>query len=80
MEADVVCRKPDPDSGLSFDLICSPPFSDPSMPLLGKRDNAIRFAVYTWAEGHRKVPEDSSKPLKLKDFLWNYYGYLAFKD
>ena len=77
MDFDRVCRPQNRDRS---ETICAPPFSDPSMPLFGKRDNAVRFAVYTWGEGHRKVPYDPRKPLKLKDFLWNYYGYLAFRD
>jgi hypothetical protein len=39
----------------------------------------VKFAVYTWAEGHHPVPEDPKKPLRISDFLWNYYGYIAFK-
>jgi hypothetical protein len=41
---------------------------------------AVRFEVYTWAEGHRRVPQNWQIPLKLPYFLWNYYGYLAFKN
>jgi hypothetical protein len=40
----------------------------------------VSFEVYTWAQGHRKVPQNPDIPLKVKDFLWNYYGYLAFKN
>lgn len=77
---DLVCRS-GAETGLDPDLVvCAPPFSDPDMPILGGRDNAVRFAVYTWADGHRRVPEDPRKDLKLKDFLWNYYGFVAFKD
>jgi hypothetical protein len=46
----------------------------------GETADVVSFEVYTWAEGHRHVSEDSTIPLKLRDFLWNYYGYLAFKD
>jgi hypothetical protein len=66
------CRKIDQDGN----VLCSPPLGSMWLPALG----AVRFAVYTWGEGHRKVPNDLRKPLQLKDFLWNYYGYLAFKD
>jgi hypothetical protein len=56
------------------------PYRQPGRtPVLGAL-YAVRFAVYTWAEGHHRVPQDPNKPLKVKDFLWNYYGYLAFKD
>jgi hypothetical protein len=66
------CRPIDQDGN----VLCSPPVGRIFVPFLG----AVRFAVYTWAVGHYKVPYDPRKPLKLKDFLWNYYGYLAFKD
>jgi hypothetical protein len=46
----------------------------------GETADVVSFTVYTWAEGHRSVPQDLSVPLQLKDFLWNYYGYLAFKN
>jgi hypothetical protein len=46
----------------------------------GETADVVSFEVYTWADGHRHVPEDPNVPLKLRDFLWNYYGYLAFKD
>jgi hypothetical protein len=46
----------------------------------GETADVVSFDVYTWADGHRHVPEDPNIPLKLRDFLWNYYGYLAFKD
>jgi hypothetical protein len=42
--------------------------------------HCVKMAVYTWAQGHRKVPELDTNPLEVKDFLWNYYGYLAFKN
>ena len=80
----LICQKPDEDSGLDFDLVCAPPNREVDWGFIGYSDsgdrNEVRFAVYTWAEGHRQVPENPNKPLKLKDFLWNYYGYLAFKD
>jgi hypothetical protein len=41
---------------------------------------AVRFEAYTWGEGHRRVPQDWQVPLKVKDFLFNYYGYIAFKN
>jgi hypothetical protein len=69
-----------PELGCKSDPLCAPPFSDPHMPIFGEVVNAVRFAVYTWVEGHRPVPEDPRKPLTIKDFLWNYYGYLAFRD
>jgi hypothetical protein len=34
--------------------------------------------VYSWGE-EQSVPQDAKIPLKLPDFLLNYYGYLAFK-
>jgi hypothetical protein len=71
---DIGCKKPESDP------LCGPPYSDPNMPMIGKSINAVRFAVFTWADGHRQVPEDPRKPLKIKDFEWNYYGFLAFKD
>jgi hypothetical protein len=43
----------------------------------------VKAAVYTWAEGHHTIPEKGVGPgkhLLLSDFLWNYYGYIAFKD
>jgi hypothetical protein len=42
----------------------------------------VKTTVYTWAEGHHHIPENGVGPGKhlfLSDFLWNYYGYLAFK-
>jgi hypothetical protein len=66
------CRKIDQDDN----VLCSPHYLG---GLWVPEYGAVRFAVYTWSEGHYKVPHDPKKPLKLKDFLWNYYGYLAFK-
>jgi hypothetical protein len=37
----------------------------------------VSFQVYTWGEGHRKVPESGS--LSIEHFLWNYFGYVACK-
>jgi hypothetical protein len=37
----------------------------------------VSFQVYTWGEGHRKVPESGS--LSIKHFLWNYYENVACK-
>jgi hypothetical protein len=66
------CRKIDQDGN----VLCSPPLGNIWVPAFG----AVRFAVYTWGIGHWQVPYDAKKPLALKDFLWNYYGYLAFRD
>lgn len=39
----------------------------------------VSLKIYTWGDGERNIPEYSSKPLALSDFLQNYHGYVAGK-
>jgi hypothetical protein len=39
----------------------------------------VSLMIYTWGNAERTIPEYSSKPLSLDDFLQNYHGYVAGK-
>lgn len=39
--------------------------------------SSVSFTVFTWGEGHRRVPYDPADTLSLADLLHNYYGFVA---
>jgi hypothetical protein len=68
--ADYTCRT---------DGVCKPTTPE-WLGTVARRIYAVNFEVFTWAEGRRHVPQDPNKALSLNDFLWNFYGYIAFKN
>jgi hypothetical protein len=76
-EIDYICK---PGDGVFEGMNVCESVTPPLVTPFFDSDYVVNFEVYTWAQGHRHVPQDPNKSLSLHDLLWNFYGFIAFKN